>query len=181
MKAKYSSNYILDLKHLEDIIYSKDYYDVGTHPYDTMNILVDVYMTESAKYILVVSISTETVKEIKSFSRSLSLSDLFITFIDSVDMTRKYAQILNHNIKTFPFKNIYLRASSIKGKQNKEFICSRHIVTMSDRTGKYNEERIGINIQGYSTLYILKLKIFNRHRRHIRTEMIDSLYGIKTN
>lgn len=178
MISKYITNYILDLKHLEDIIYSKDYYDVGAHPYDSMNILIDVHTTESTKYILIVSISTETVKEIKAFSRSLSLNDLFITFIDSPDMVRKCIQILSHNIRTFPFKNIYLRASSIKGKQDKEFICSKHIVIMSDITGKYERERIVINIHGYSYLYILKLKFksYIKRRKRIKAETINSLY-----
>lgn len=186
MKVKYTNKYVLDLKHLEDILYSKDYYGVGVHPYDTINVGIDMYCPDDkTKYLLIFSVSTDTAKEIKSFSRSLSMSDIFITFIDAPDMVNRYPEILNMNIRTFPFKNIYERASVILGGPSREYICSKHIVTMADITGKYKEHQICIDVEGITFLSMLKIKLFgviNKSRRRYtkspKTKIIDSFYDL---
>lgn len=184
MKVKYKNKYIIDLIHLENLIYAKDFYDVGTHPYDTINIAVDMGTDskDKLKYLIIFSISTSVAKDIKSYSRSLSMNDIIITFIDSSDMVRLSPKILNENIRTFPHKNIYERANNIIGCHMKEYICSRHIVSMSDITSKYGDDQISIDVEGVSLLSMINLRIskmfFKRRKNKSHSvQTIDSFYN----
>lgn len=185
MKVEYRNRYVVDLIELENLIYANDFYRVGKHPYDTINIGVKMASDNKGKmkYLLLFSVSTSVAKDIKSYSRSLTMNDITITFIDSADMIRSIPKILSANIRTFPFKNIYERASHIIGKPKKEYICSSHIVTMTDTTNSYGDPQITIDVEGVSLLTMIKLRIskmlpkIRKGAKNINT--IDSFYNIE--
>lgn len=185
MKTRHINKYVIDLKILEDIIDSIDYYEFGNCPYDSINIGVDIYFDNNkVDYLLVFSISTELAKAIKSFSRSLTMEDIFITFVDSNKANKYYNDILNDNIRNFPFKSIYERASNIIGSPTREYVCDKHVVFMTDITGDFDNPRILITIDKIAPTEIMKIKfcnLFNKNRRYYKTpksKIIDSFYDI---
>ena len=179
MKAKYKNKYILDLSHLEEIIYSQEYYGMSTHPYDTINVAVDINMDkDKIRYLMLASVSTSVAKDIKNYDRSLTLNDLLITFIDSPNVVKLYPRIINENIRTFPYKNIYDRANNIVDNRMKEYLCARHIVSMTD----IGYDKLLIEIEGLSPLSLLKLKmnsiISKRPKYTTKVKTVDSFYNI---
>lgn len=184
MKIEYKNKYVIDLIEMENLIYANDFCRVGNHPYDTINIGVKMASDNKGKmkYLMLFSVSTSVAKDIKSYSRSLSMNDIIITFIDSSDMVKSIPKILSMNIRTFPFKNIYVRANHIIGHHKKEFICSRHIVTMTDATNNYGDQQIAIDVEGVSLLSMIKLRIckmlpkIRKEAKNVKT--VDSFYNI---
>lgn len=179
MKTKYKNKYILDLSHLEEIIYSQEYYGMSTHPYDTINVAVDINMhKDNIRYLMLASVSTTVAKDIKNYNRSLTMSDLLITFIDSPNVVKLYPRIINENIRTFPFKNIYDKANNIINNHMKEYLCARHIVTMTD----IGYDKLLIDIESLPLLQLFKLKlnsiISKRPKYTTKVKTVDSFYNI---
>ena len=181
MKSRYKYKYIIDLNHLENLILSK-YYRIGIYPRDTVNILVDfgTYNTD-LKYVILLTVSIPTVRDISNKSRSLTMEDIMITFIDSSKLNKFYSEILMQDITKFKFKNIYERANNILGHHMKEYVCSRHKVTMTDITGDNPKPQISIDVEGLSMFAMIKLKvnkILKRPTKSNNTNLIDSFYNI---